>query len=472
MFFRRENMNNRHSRLFAAALIAVSAAVCTGVCAFAADDVFTAEQAHETEQKDIPEITETETSYEVSVEPSETAGLFADSNGLNYTLNESDKTASVGGLKRDYNTSGYSSSDGNLSIPMTVAFGGTSYKVTGIESYAFAYCKDLKSITLRYNIAEIGSGAFAGCENLTKISLSPTTNRYFKVSSDGTYLCNKNGDTLIAYADGAGRETFGIPSDIKTVAAGAFEGTKNLKTLNVSGVEKIEPFAFANSSIKSLVCSGDAIEDGTFAQSKIECVAIMSQSLFKIGRAAFYNCKNLKTLIIPGVEVLSEDALYGCSALERIVFASAPGEIKDGAFYGIPSSCKLVYKTGSTVFDSYKSKFASETYTSGSFKYQYSVSDEVLTGGAFLCRKSDNSSDVDFAVYNGTDSAKTVTAYVAFYTSDNRMCGTAVTEPAEVAAYESHTFSVSTPSEFSRYTVILLDENLSPLGIALGDTAD
>ncbi len=465
-------MNNRHSRLFAAALIAVSAAVCTGVCAFAADDAFTAEQAHETEQKDIPGITETETADEVSVEPSETAGLFADSNGLTYTLNESDKTASVGGLKRDYNTSGYSSSDGNLSIPLTVTFGGTSYKVTGIESYAFAYCKDLKSITLKYNMAKIGSGAFAGCENLTRISLSPSSNTSFKAASDGTYLCNKSGDTLIVYADGTGRENFSIPSGIKTIAAGAFEGTANLKTLNVSGIEKIEPFAFADSSIKSLVCSADAIEDGTFAQSKIECVAIMSGSLDKIGRAAFYNCKNLKTLIIPGVEVLSEDALYGCSALERIVFATAPGEIKDGAFYGIPSSCKLVYKTGSTVFDSYKSKFASETYTSGSFKYQNSVSGAVVTGEAFLCRRADNSSGVDFAVYNGTDAAENVTAYVAFYTDDNRMCGAAVTEPAELAAYESHTFSVSTPSEFSRYKVILLDENLSPLGIALGDTAD
>lgn len=457
-------MNNRHSRLFAAALLAVSTAAFTGVCAFAADDAFTAEKAYETEQKTHPEITETVLSEDLSVELAETAGIFADADGITYILDESDKTAAVGGLKRDYNTSGYSSADGNLSVPMTVKFGDTAYKVTKIESYAFAYCKNLKSITLRYNISEIGSGAFAGCENLTRISLSPSTNRYFKVSSDGTCLFNKNGDTLVAYADGSARESFSIPSGVKTVAAGAFEGTKYLKTLNVSGVEKIEPFAFANSSIKSLVCSADAIEDGTFAQSKIECVAIMSQSLGKIGRAAFYNCKNLKTLIIPGAEVLSEDALYGCSALERIVFASAPGEIKDGAFYGIPSSCKLVYKTASNVFDSYKSKLTSETYTSGSLGFRNIESDTVITGETFLCRKSDNFASVDFAAYNGTDSAQNITAYVAFYTDDNRMCDAVVTDTATLLPYESHMFSVSTPSEFSRYTVIILGENLSPLG--------
>lgn len=451
-------MRGRHSRLFAAALLAVSAAAFTGVCAFAAEDAFTSEQ------KNSPKITETEHYGELSAELTETAGLFADSDGITYILNESDKTAAVGGLKRDYNTSGYSSSDGNLSVPMTVTYENTTYKVTKIESYAFAYCKELKSIILRYNISEIGSGAFAGCENLTRISLSPTTNRSFSVSSDGTYLCNKSGNTLIAYADGAARESFSIPNGIKTVASGAFEGTKNLKTLNVAGVEKIEPFAFADSSIKSLVCSAQAIEDGTFAQSKIECVAIMSQSLEKIGRAAFYNCKNLKTLIISGTEVLSEDALYGCSALERIVFASAPGEIKDGAFYGIPSSCRLVFKTGSTVFDSYKSKLTSEAYTFGSLGCRDTESAAVMTSEAFLCRKADNSASVDFAAYNGTDSAQSVTAYVAFYTDDNRMCDAVITDTAALLPYESHMFSVSTQSEFSRYTVIILGENLSPMG--------
>ena len=53
-----------------------------------------------------------------------------------------------------------------------------------IGSYAFAYCKDLTSITIPYNVTNIGYGAFSSCSNLTNV-IFENTNEWYVTKTQG-----------------------------------------------------------------------------------------------------------------------------------------------------------------------------------------------------------------------------------------------------------------------------------------------
>ena len=76
-------------------------------------------------------------------------------NGIYYNLDSSTKTAEV-----TENPNYYS---GNVSIPLTVSYGGYSYRVTSIGESAFSNCDDLTSITIPNSVMSIGISAFDGC---------------------------------------------------------------------------------------------------------------------------------------------------------------------------------------------------------------------------------------------------------------------------------------------------------------------
>ena len=63
---------------------------------------------------------------------------------------------------------------GNISIPGQIEYGGITYPVVQIWSYAFYECTDLKSVTLGEGIEYIHTAAFYNCPNLERITFSST----------------------------------------------------------------------------------------------------------------------------------------------------------------------------------------------------------------------------------------------------------------------------------------------------------
>ena len=63
---------------------------------------------------------------------------------------------------------------GNISIPGQIEYGGITYSVVQIWSYAFCECADLKSVTLGEGIGYIDAYAFYNCPNLERITFSST----------------------------------------------------------------------------------------------------------------------------------------------------------------------------------------------------------------------------------------------------------------------------------------------------------
>ena len=73
--------------------------------------------------------------------------------GIFYNLSQNNKTAEV--AKGEYT--------GDVIIPTSITFGGTTYSVNKIGSGAFSSCKSLKSVSIPESVTHIGEQAFQYC---------------------------------------------------------------------------------------------------------------------------------------------------------------------------------------------------------------------------------------------------------------------------------------------------------------------
>ena len=82
--------------------------------------------------------------------------------GIYYDLNNDDKTASVTymGLGSSDNKDAYV---GNIIIPESTTYNGTTYSVTSIGDGAFLDCSGLTSVDIPNSVTYIGYGAFSDC---------------------------------------------------------------------------------------------------------------------------------------------------------------------------------------------------------------------------------------------------------------------------------------------------------------------
>ena len=69
-----------------------------------------------------------------------------------------------------YNNSNYVS--GDVVIPSTVTYNGTTYSVTSIGGSAFGDCSGLTSVTIPNSVTSIGGFAFSGCSGLTTLNFN------------------------------------------------------------------------------------------------------------------------------------------------------------------------------------------------------------------------------------------------------------------------------------------------------------
>ena len=91
--------------------------------------------------------------------------------GIYYNItSNTDLTVAV--TYRDGNYASYTNRySGTVTIPSSITYNGTMYRVTSVGSYAFCYCSSLTAITIPTSVTVIGESAFYGCSSLTSITI-------------------------------------------------------------------------------------------------------------------------------------------------------------------------------------------------------------------------------------------------------------------------------------------------------------
>lgn len=190
-----------------------------------------------------------------------------DDQGLTYTLNDANKTATVSSYDD-------STQDGVIDIPDTVTSGGQSYKVTAIGEYAFNPFRTItkvSSVFIPATVTSIGRFAFRCCKFLATVTFA-----------EGSQL-KSIGVSAFSGTDSAHPifKEIQIPDSVETIGTNAFHNCQDLESITLpASLETIESSAF--SSCRNL--------------SKVKLPA----SLKAIQSSVFHLCINLKTVSYDG----------------------------------------------------------------------------------------------------------------------------------------------------------------------------
>lgn len=226
-------------------------------------------------------------------------------------------------------------------------------QLRAIGAGAFAYCSDLKEISLPETLQYIYECAFFGCSGLTEL-IFPQNITTIKESA--LYGCSSLKKIIVpanaeVYTDGyavnnahiSGQNNYlsGWAQNLDTIIVPAnmfdFGDIKNAKYIEVnSGTLTENAFAVIHSSYKKLrTLDISATENTTLADEAFKgCYNLQSlvlpQNLTNISYMAVADCKNLQSINIPAsVTEISQSAFENCRSLKTITFggqaSSAPG---------------------------------------------------------------------------------------------------------------------------------------------------
>ena len=229
--------------------------------------------------------------------------------------------------------SGNTASDyaGDIVIPATVTYNGTTYSVTTIGYFAFNGCANVTSIVIPNGVTKIDPCAFQGCSGLTSID-TPSSMR--------TILGG-------AFQNCTGLTSITIPEGVTTIGERAFQNCKKLPSITIpSSVVSIGEDAFyACDGLDSIIVkNGNTVYD-----SRNDCNAIIEtasntliwgsnntnipEGVTKIFRNAFCGRSGLVSITIPNsVTSIGNYTFYGCSSLSSVSIPNSVNSIGSGAF--------------------------------------------------------------------------------------------------------------------------------------------
>ena len=232
-----------------------------------------------------------------------------------YSFNTSNNTATV--------VSGENKYTGDVVIPESVTYQGTTYAVTSIGNSAFEECTDLTSITFGNNVRSIGYASFDGCRNLKSVTFGSNMS---VIGDWAFYRCS-------------GLPSVTIPNSVTSVGEGAFSYCSGMKLVTIgNGVTSIGNSAFSYCSDLTSVTIGNSVRS--------------------IGNSAFVGCSSLTSVVIPNsVTSIASGIFWGCTSLKTVTIPNSVESIGSDAFSGCESLTTVTLNANSIV---------SKTYTAGS----------------------------------------------------------------------------------------------------------
>ncbi len=240
---------------------------------------------------------------------------------------------------------------GDVVIPSTVTYQGTTYSVTTIGYGAFKYCDGLTGVNIGNSVTSIKMAAFYSCTGLTSINLPNSVtsigNSAFSYCTGLTSINIPNSVTSIdnyAFSDCTGLKSFLIGSSLASIGFRPFDNCTGLKTIIVdSGNPNYDSRDNCNALIET---ASNTLLVG--CQN-----TIIPNSVTSIGNFAFFCCSSLTDLIIPNsVTSIGECAFGYCSGLTDLIIPNSVTSIGVYAFQGCSGLTSIIVEDGNPNYDS------------------------------------------------------------------------------------------------------------------------
>ena len=235
---------------------------------------------------------------------------------------------------------------GDVAIPSTVTYNGTTYSVTSIGEQAFGNCWGLTSVTIGNSVTSIGERAFRNCSGLTSVTIGNSVTYIGGGAFDGcsglTSVTIPNSVTSIgerAFRNCSGLTSVTIGNSVTYIGGGAFDGCSGLTSVTIpNSVTYIGGGAFDGcSGLTSVTIPNSVTSIGNLAFrgcSGLTSVTIPN-SVTSIGGDAFSGCSGLTSVTIPNsVTYIGWKAFSGCSGLTSVTIPNSVTSIEWSAFSG------------------------------------------------------------------------------------------------------------------------------------------
>ena len=213
-----------------------------------------------------------------------------DDQGLTYTLNDADKTATVASYDN-------SAQDGVIDIPDTVTSGSQPYTVTAIGYSAFGSLStpiNVSSVFIPATVLSIGDSAFIYCDALTTVTFAE--NSQLKSIERAAFWGSEQVYPRF--------KEIKIPDSVETIGNGAFYDCRDLERITLpSALQTLSPVTFYDCTALSEVtfpASLKTIENSAFSGCRKLSEVKLPASLTTIQSYVFDRCSALKTVFYGG----------------------------------------------------------------------------------------------------------------------------------------------------------------------------
>ncbi len=235
-------------------------------------------------------------------------GIYYNIDGNNATVTDADN---------NYETPDYS---GDVTIPETVTYNGTTYSVTSIGYQAFFSCSGLTSVNIPNSVTTIESAAFFGCTGLTSVTIPNSVTR----------LGDNDERVSGAFAGCTNLTSVTIGNSVTSIGFFTFQSCSSLTNIDIpNSVTTIGNGAFAGCSSLTNVTIGNSVTNIGF---------------FDLGGGAFSGCISLTSIEIPNsVTIIGPSAFSGCSGLTSVTIGNSVTTIGNEVFVGCDSIIELIW---------------------------------------------------------------------------------------------------------------------------------
>ena len=181
-----------------------------------------------------------------------------------------------------------------------------------INSKAFANCYSLSKIVVPDSVIEIQDSAFAGCNGIVNLSLP-----FVGKNENATYY-----EAVLGYIFGYTVITVGLDMD--------FESNEYLNDYMVEKDDYTQQYSCRNER----VFSGRGFRvNGYYYQIPKSLKQVTITRQVNIPTAAFNNCKNLESIILPkNVESIGKYAFQNCVNVKQMILSNKITTIDEGAY--------------------------------------------------------------------------------------------------------------------------------------------